>query len=116
MLRLDSPVERSMVPLPSAANVFTTQLEGKPFTSTGGPKKQFGSNAQPPGVPAHSTSLVHSTLGSLAQCLVAFGPREQSAGPVPKLAVRLTPSVVLRIDVALSGTWDARSPELPPPM
>ena len=104
------------VPLASAAKVFTTQVDGKPFTGTGGPKKQLASAAQEPVRPPHSESSVQETVGSVMQCFVADGPRVQSAGPVPKLAVRLVPSGELRIDAAFSGIWDGGIAAAPPPM
>src|SRR4029077_463356 len=45
MLTLETPVERSTVPLASLANVLTTQLGGKPLIGIGGPKKQLASGA-----------------------------------------------------------------------
>src|SRR5581483_492887 len=116
MLTLDAPVLVSTVPLASAANVFTTQLDTNPLTATGGPKKQLASAAHPPARPAHSTSVVQETVGSLTQCRLASGPREQSLGPVPKLAVSVIPSSELRIEAAFSGIWDAGTCACPPPM
>src|SRR5262249_22553909 len=119
MLTVEPPVARSSVPLPSVAKVFTTQLLGKPLIGTGGPKKQLASPWQLPGRPPQSPSLVHSRVGSETQCLMADRPREQSPGPVPKLAVRLMPSVESKIVVAFSGTCDgatAGPSPVPPPM
>ena len=48
MLTVESPVSRSSVPLPSLAKLLTTQVEGKPLTGIGGPKKQVASKAQAP--------------------------------------------------------------------
>lgn len=73
MLTLDSPVAVLTVPLASCAKVFTTQVEGKPLTSTGGPKKQLASGAHALATPAQSASLVHATLGLLTQWLVDPG-------------------------------------------
>src|SRR5262249_27558665 len=63
MLTDDSPVRTLRVPLPSVAKELTTQVEGKPFTGTGGPKKHVGSKAQAPRNPAQSASLEHETDG-----------------------------------------------------
>src|SRR5262249_30216823 len=104
------------VPLASAANVLTTQVVGKPLTGTGGPKKQLASNAQEPTSPPQSASDVQVASGLLRQCWVVAGPREQSAGPVPKLATRLVPSGGLRIDEAFSGIGDGGIVAVPPPM
>src|SRR5262249_15617750 len=116
MLTEEEPVARSTVPFASAANVLITQLDGKPLTSIGGPKKQLASPVQAPGAPPQSASLVHGTVWSFTQCLVASGPREQSRGPVPKLAVRFMPSDELRMVVAFSGMIEAWIEEFPPPM
>src|SRR5262249_47016912 len=116
MLVVELPVAVSIVPLASAANVFTTQFEGKPSMGTGGPKKQLASNAQLPGTKAQSASLVHATLGACTQWRVAAGPGEQSRGRVPKLAVSVIPSAESRIVVAFSGILDGAVLALPPPM
>src|SRR5262245_34058283 len=116
MVTLEAPVEVSMVPLPSAAKVLTTQLEGKPLIGTGGPKKQATSNAQPPGALAQSASEVQVIDGSLTQWRVAAGPLVQSRGPVPLLAVSVIPSAESKIEVAFSGTMDAGMLSMPPPM
>src|SRR5262249_24092308 len=115
MLTLEAPVSASMVPDPSAAKVFTTQLAGKPLIGTGGPKKQFASPWHDPGMLPQSASVVQAWAGNCTQCLVASGPREQSRFPVPKLAVRLVPSV-LKIVVAFSGIWLGATLAAPPPM
>ena len=72
MLTDDSPVRTSSVPLPSVAKVLTTQVEGKPLTGTGGPKKQVGSKAQAPRSPgavgvarALDRRVVDAVLGRL---------------------------------------------------
>src|SRR5262249_29366512 len=116
MLTADSPVVTSMVPLPSVANELTTQVDGKPLTGTGGPKKQVGSKAQAPRAPAQSASLVQATCGLLTQCWVGCGPVVQSARLVPRLATSVVPSGELKIEVAFSGMSDGGSLELPPPM
>src|SRR5262245_32047680 len=116
MLTDDSPVVTSMVPLPSVANELTTQVDGKPLTGTGGPKKQVGSKAQAPRNPAQSASLEHDCEGLLTQCWVGCGPVVQSARLVPRLATRFTLSVVSKIEEAFSGMSDGGSLELPPPM
>src|SRR5262245_64314010 len=116
MLMLDSPVARSTVPLASDANVLTMQVDGKPLTSTGGPKKQLASKAHPPARLPHWESSVHSIVGSPMQCLVACGPFEQSRGPVPKLATRFVPSDESRMLLAFSGIRDGGTIAAPPPM
>src|SRR5262249_12092886 len=115
MLTVESPVAVLRVPFASCANVFTTQLDGKPLMPTGGPKKQVASAWQPPGS-QQPPSLLHSAAGFLTQCLVACGPVEQSARLVPKLATRLVPSGLSRIVVAFSGMSDGATVALPPPM
>src|SRR5262249_3409231 len=65
---------------------------------------------------AQSASDVHSMVGSLTQCLVDAGPREQSRGPVPKLATSVVPSGESRMVVAFSGTCDGGMFAAPPPM
>src|SRR5262245_9956883 len=102
MLTVEVPVAVSIVPPPSAPNVFTTQLAGKPLIGTGGPKKQFASPWQEPTKSPQSASVVHSICGNWTQCFVASGPREQSRGPVPKLAVSVVPSAELKMVVAFS--------------
>ena len=67
MLTLETPVERSTVPLASLANVLTTQLGGKPLIGIGGPKKQFAPGAQSPLSPVQSLSVVQATVGSVMQ-------------------------------------------------
>src|SRR5262249_9202597 len=116
MLTDDSPVVVSIVPLPSLANVLTTQVEGKPLTGTGGPKKQVASKAQAPRKPAQSASVVHDCDGVLTQCWVGCGPGGQSAPLVPRLAIRFTLSVVSKIDEEFSGISDGGSLDAPAPM
>src|SRR5262245_41459944 len=112
----DSPVARLSVPLAFCAKAFTTQLEGKPFTRTGGPKKQVASVWQPPGA-KQSPSLVHSAPGLLTQCLTdPCGPTEQSARLVPRLPVSVVPAGLSRIVVAFSGMTDGFTVAFPPPM
>src|SRR5262249_42527281 len=112
----DSPVATLSVPLAFCAKAFTTQLEGKPFTSTGGPKKQVASAWQPPGV-KQSPSVVHSAAGVLTQGLTdPCGPPQQCAGLVPRLPVSVVPSGLSRIVVAFSGMTDGFTVAVPPPM
>src|SRR5262249_59579677 len=89
---------------------------GKPLAGIGGTKKQVGSNAQPPLALPQSASVTHSTPEALTQCLVDCGPVVQSSRLVPRLAVRLIPSVVLKIDVAFSGMSEGATGAAPPPM
>src|SRR5262245_58506001 len=116
MSTVDSPVAWLSVPLAFCAKAFTTQLDGKPFTRTGGPKKQVGSVWQPPGA-KQSPSLVHSKAVLLTQCLVKpCGPTEQSARLVPRLPVSVVPSGLSRTVVAFSGMTDGFTVAAPPPM
>src|SRR5262249_42429083 len=112
----DSPVARLSVPLAFCAKAFTTQLEGKPFTRTGGPEKQGASVWQPPGA-KQSPALVHSAPGVVTQWLAdPCGPPEQSAPLGPKPPVSVVPSGLSRIVVAFSGMTDGFTVAFPPPM
>src|SRR5215813_13780464 len=112
----DSPVATLSVPLAFCAKPFTTQLDGKPFTRTGGPKKQVASVWQAPGA-KQSPSVVHSADGLLTQCLTdPCGPTEQSARLVPRLPVSVVPSGLSSTVVAFSGICEGATDAAPPPM
>jgi hypothetical protein len=84
----DVPAAWSTVPLASAANTFTTQLDVAPAgTGSGGPKKQRASALQSPG-PPQSVSLVQLWVGLRVQWRVANGPKVQLAGPAPASPAR----------------------------
>src|SRR5262249_50693457 len=112
----DSPVATLSVPLAFCAKAFTTQLDGKPFTRTGGPKKQVASVWHPPGA-KQSLSVVHSTPGLLTQCLTdPCGPTEQSARLVPRLPESVVPSGASSRGGPRPGRSDGAPGGAPPPM
>jgi len=123
METVESPVAGVAVPLASVWIALMTQTGSAPVIGSGGPKLQFRSRAQEPGVPPQFASVEQAGGGNVLppmQCFVGPAPFVQLVGPVPALAMSGTspPDGVPRSksDVAWSGIWFAGVAAIAPPM
>src|SRR5581483_7085799 len=122
METVESPVAGVAVPLASVMIAFMTHTGSAPVIGSGGPKLQFASSPQEPGVPPQSASVEQAIGPPLPpmQCLPGPAPFVQLVGPVPALAMSGTspPDGVPRSksDVAWSGIWFAGVAAIAPPM
>src|SRR5262249_5649221 len=100
----DVPAALSTVPLPSLRNTFRMHVVvGPAGTDSGGPKRHCGSGLQRPSEPAEQSFDVVQATFVRVQCLVWYGPSEQSTPialppqPLPFAACAPEPGLAARV-------------------